>query len=115
MKPLLFAVLLLPGLAFAQPPCWPRDVGGTGSSVAVRTGIAGLAYAWRCPNQPRVFFVAGPWSAFVPTWESEARRLVTATDAEKQAAWAKYVTRTAPLSAGVVALRDAATKDAATR
>jgi hypothetical protein len=101
--------------ANAAPACWPRDVGGTGSPIAVRTGIAGMAYAWHCPTERRIQMVAGPWSAFLPTWEAEARRLQASSEAEKRAAWARHVTRTAPLSAGVVALRDAAVADVRAR
>ncbi len=119
MRAILFLLCLIPCVALAQanatPPCWPQDVGGTGSPIAVRAGIAGMAYAWHCPSAKRIQTVAGPWSAFVPTWEAEARRIQAGTDADRQAAWKKYVTRTAALSAGVQTLRDAVVADVRTR
>lgn len=117
MRAILFAFLLLPTLAVANtlPSCWPAEAQGTGSPIVVRAGIAGLAYAWRCPAAQRIEAVAGPWSAFLPNFEAEARRLAAGTDADRQAGWARYVTRTAPLSAGVLALRDAAVADVRAR
>lgn len=112
---LAFALIAIPSLVFAQtypqPSCWPADAGGTGSPIAVRAGIAGLAYAWHCPAAKQIQTVAGPWSAFVPTFEAEARRIAAGTDADRAAAWKKHVTRTAALSAGVEALRQAAIAD----
>lgn len=100
----LALLLLIPLSVEAVPACWPKDAGGTGSPIVLRAGIAGLAYGWYCPVG-KIQSVAGPWSAFIPTFEVEARRLASASDADKQAAWAKYVTRTTALSAGVETLR----------
>lgn len=115
MKSLVALFVLVPTLAWAQsnalPACWPADAGGTGSPIAMRAGIAGLAYAWHCPAAKQIQTVAGPWSAFVPTFEAEARRIAAGTDADRAAAWKKHVTRTAALSAGVEALRQAAIAD----
>ncbi len=106
------ALLLLCGGALAQthnnpPACWPRDAGGTGTPLVVKAGIGGMAFGWYCPETGAIKTVAGPWSAFVADFDAEARRLMVASDAERVAAWRKYVTRTAPLSPGVAALRDA--------
>lgn len=117
---LLILFLVLPAVVLAQtsntqPACWPRDAGGTGTPVVVKAGIAGMAYGWFCPESHTIKVVAGPWSAFVPTFEAEARKLAAGTDAERAAAWSKYVTRTAPLSSGVAALRDAVVVDVKAR
>ncbi len=118
---LLLPLLLLgSGSAAAQtanglPACWPRDVGGTGTPVVVKAGIGGLAYGWFCPESHSIKVIAGPWSAFAPDFDVQARGLLLATDAERAAAWNKYVTRTAPLSAGVATLRDAVVADVKAR
>lgn len=119
MKSVVALLLALPAVALAQviepPPCWPKDAGGTGTPIVVRAGIAGLAYAWHCPVESRLIVVAGPWSAFVPNFEAEARRIAAAPDADKRAAWVKYNTRVAALSDGVVKLKLAAIEDVKAR
>lgn len=113
----VLAALPLPARAQANglPSCWPAEANGTGSPVVVRAGIAGLAYGWHCPQQRQIQTVAGPWSAYVPNFEVEARRLIAGSDADRQAAWARHVTRTAPLSSGVRSLRDAVAADVRAR
>jgi hypothetical protein len=117
MRSILFALLMIPAVASANalPACWPAEAAGTGSPIVVRAGIAGLAYGWHCPQQRQIQTVAGPWAAFLPNFEAEGRKLAAGTDAERQAAWAKHVTRTAPLSAGVAVLRDAVAADVKAR
>lgn len=53
MKRLLLILLLLCGTAHAAPPCWPSDVGGSGT-VAVSGGDdTGQWVGWWCPDGQR--------------------------------------------------------------
>lgn len=107
----LALVLALVASAAHAWPCYPRQaniegvpvpLAGKGTPLIIEEDKIGRAYGWWCPmhyTAPEWVFVTGYLSDFDQNWLKIAAQLALATEADRQAAKTKYLTRTFPRNA----------------
>lgn len=118
---LAFIAASLAGAAQAQPSCWPTltppnisvaRVQGKAplGAIVYSASSAGMAWGWSCraPDGSVVrIVVAGLWSEWAPDWAAIADALHAGTEADRQAAWRRYVNPNYQTPAALVPLIDA--------
>lgn len=102
------ALLLCAQVVSAQPSCWPNlslpttlqktsDGPARVGDIVYAASSIGLVWGYACiasDGTMRHIIVGGPWTAFQADWLAVADQLYRGTDADRAAAWSKYVTAT---------------------
>lgn len=68
MKAIVLVLALFCGSVYAAPPCWPKQIGGTGSDYKFGQTVDGKWIGWTCQvnSKPMVFAV---WAT--PGWTTD--------------------------------------------